>query len=854
MPAKIHVVKVVFLVLCLSMLALQNGCSNSGSGNNAQAPASDGNAIHLSLSTTTGFMAVVADGRSTIPIRMQVTNGSGAGMSGVSVTFATTAGTLSEAPVVRATRDVLSADQANQIVAPRADGNGSVTVTTDANGIAQVLLTASTRVETAVVTADALGFRTNIVINFVPDAPARVQLSASPTTVNAGSTSTFTATVTDANGNPVSGETVTFTLSTNMSGATLSSMSGTTNSNGQATVTYTAGSTPGADTVRALATSSGVSGSTSVKVTVPAIAGVARIDLLVSSPQLGSAGTGNVMLTALVRDAANNVVSGIPVNFTADSGSIQVTNKTTGANGTATALLTTGGDPKNRTITVKATIGNLSSTNTVLVSGTTLSVSGASTLVLGATTQLSILLHDSGGSGIPNQPITVSSALGNTLSATTVTTDATGQSIVDVTARVPGNDTIQVSVLGATATVMLTVNAANFAFTAPAASAQVLLNASQPVTVHWDEAGVNQVGRTINFFATRGTLSPPSAPPTDANGNTTVTISSPQAGPAVINANVTGGPSSQVSIEFFATTPSALVLHAVPTTLGVNAPGSTTQQSVITATVQDMAGNLVKNRMVSFSLRDTIGGSVFPASAVTDSFGRASTVYTAGAVPSAKDGVVITAVVDCPLLLPPLPPTCTATVQLTVAQQALFVTLGTGNLIQTPSNTQYAQPYSVIVTDANGNPVGNVPIELSVLPTQYQKGMYICTGSWFKAPTTISPCLNEDLNLNGVLDKIPLNEDLNGNDRLDPGNVATTVPGRVVTNATGFAFFDVVYAREFTWVEVALQARTTVVGSESLSRVVFFLPGLASDFSNCNVSPPGVVSPYGMAATCGDPK
>ena len=32
MPVQTHVVKVVFLVLCLSMLTLQNGCSNPGSG------------------------------------------------------------------------------------------------------------------------------------------------------------------------------------------------------------------------------------------------------------------------------------------------------------------------------------------------------------------------------------------------------------------------------------------------------------------------------------------------------------------------------------------------------------------------------------------------------------------------------------------------------------------------------------------------------------------------------------------------------------------------------------------------------------------------------------------------------
>ncbi len=89
----------------------------------------------------------------------------------------------------------------------------------------------------------------------------------------------------------------------------------------------------------------------------------------------------------------------------------------------------------------------------------------------------------------------------------------------------------------------------------------------------------------------------------------------------------------------------------------------------------------------------------------------------------------------------------------------------------------------------------------------------------------------------------------NNNGRLDPGNVAS-VPSTVTTNTSGFALFDIVYAKEFTWVEVELEARTVVAGSEGGSRVRFFLRGLVSDFNNCLVAPPGQVSPYGVATTC----
>jgi hypothetical protein len=727
-----------------------------------------------------------------------------------------------------------------------------------------------------------MGFRTHIDILFIPGPAARVQIAASPTTVNASGTSTLTATVTDANGNLVPSEALTFTFSTNTSGASLSPTSGTTNLNGQVTVQYTAGTTAGTDTVRALATSTSVAGSTSIAVIAPppgtdtGTGGSvpSRIDLLVSSPQLSSNGTGSVTLTVLVRDAANNVVSGVPVRFSADSGGIQVTNGTTGAQGTATALLTTSGDQRNRTINVTAMANNISSQNTVQITGTTLSISGANAIVLGVSTRLSILLRDSGGTGIANQPITVSSALGNPLSATTVTTDFTGQTTVDVTGLTPGTDTIQVSGLGTTATTTLLISAANFLLTAPAPATQVQLNTPQAVTVHWDQAGVPQAGQLINFFATRGNFIPtPTAlcPPspvqvqtptisvlTDAQGNATVSICADNSGPAIISAaaNVSSGPSSQVGIEFIATTVAPpLIIQASPTTLGVNVSGGTTQQSIITAVLRDGQGNLVQNKTVSFAVQDVSGGRITPPSAVTDSFGRASTVYVAGAVPSAQDGVLITATADG----------IQNTVTLTVTQQPLFVILGTGNQLAAPTTTQYSQPYSVLVNDANGNPVAGATVELNVIPKRYEKGLYVlsfnsenrtCVG-WVKFRTvqgnlipddTDHACDNEDVNLNGILNP---GEDSAGNNngRLDPGNVAAT-PQTVITDATGFALFEVLYAKEFTWVEVELEARAFVAGSEGLSRARFFLNGIVSDFNNCTVAPPGAISPYGTATTC----
>jgi hypothetical protein len=465
------------------------------------------------------------------------------------------------------------------------------------------------------------------------------------------------------------------------------------------------------------------------------------------------------------------------------------------------------------------------------------------------------LLQDSGGNGIAQQTVTLTSNQGNTITPASVTTDFKGQATVDVRADVGNPDTITASALGATGSISLIVSTADFTFLAPTPeNREIDLGDLETITIRWLEAGVPQAGQTIDFYVTRGTLTATSAV-TDANGQASTQVSSSNAGPAVITAEVTedGSPSAQISIEFVATSADSLILRANPTSLSVNLPGNNDQQSIITAVVRDANDNLVKNQKVSFTLEDTSGGSIFPPSADTDSFGRASTVYTAGLTPSSQDGVIVVAQVGTTSCNPadPIPSGPCDQVIFTVAQRSLFVTLGTSHLLTAPTSTQYAKPYTVLVTDANSNPIANATVELNIYPTRYQKGVYAhvfddsdqCIG-WDKS--VIIPCDNEDIDRNGILNP---GEDFNNNGVLDPTNVAE-VPTTVITDATGFAFFDVLYAREFTWVEIELEARTTVAGSEGSSKARFFLPGLADDFSNCDVAPPGHVSPEGQALTC----
>lgn len=797
-------------------------------------------------------------------MRVTVTNAAGAGQAGVAVTFSTTAGLLSDTVGGAATQSATAA-------VPRAEGT-TLPVQTNANGVAEVVLTAAPRLGSAVVTAAISGgFRTSATILFVAGPPAKVALVINPTSVDAGGTATLQAAVVDEDNLPAQGVTVNFTAVTNTSGATLAAASAVTNANGQASVGYTAGAAGGTDTLRA-AVGSLTATASIVVIGPPPPPSPASIELLLSKPQLDSGGVDSVTLTALVQDGNNIFLAGVPVVFQADSGGIAVTNGTTNASGAATALLSTAGDQRNRTIAVTATAQALRDEQTVVVTGTNMTISGASTLVRNGTTRLSIVLRDSTGTGIANQSIRVTSQQGNTIVLINPVTDFSGQMSVDVTATRTGNDTITATALEATATHALTISPDNFsvAFAGPPGNntPEIALGPpGQRLRVHWDRNGTPQNGRNIRVFTTRGTLTDvanrtntgtPIVVVTDARGDAFVDITAANAGSALVTAatELTGGPSVEITLEFVATIPVSLLLQASPTVLSVNQTGSEDQRSTIAAVVRDANLNPVKNQIVSFVIiSDGSNGRLRSSQATTDSFGRASTEYIAGANASARDGVVIDAVVlgtvRCDPTLPVPNGPCDE-VKLTVAQQSLRLTLGTGNSVIEPDTTRFQLPYSVLVTDANGSPQGDVTVNLSLFTLRYHKGVYVLTAlipPWRQQPT-VSNCPNEDVNRNGRLDA---GEDIDGNRVLNPPPAAAVLAS-VRTDAAGIANFNVVYLQDnATWFDVELEARTNVAGSESFTRAIFTLPGLASDYANAASSPPGVVSPNGTSVSCSIP-
>ncbi len=582
------------------------------------------------------------------------------------------------------------------------------------------------------------------------------------------------------------------------------------------------------------------------------------VAMLSSSPQMPSDGSAPATITALVQDSTNNVVSGVPVTFTATSGAIQVTSGTTGSNGSATATLSTGGNSSDRQITVSGVAGSTTATITVSVIGTKLSLSGPSSLVMGASGTYTATLVDSAGKPIANTSVAITSAKGNTVSATPVTTNSTGEATFTLTATTAGSDTITAAADGIQATQSVSVSSQEFSFSSPAEGAEIDIGSNKTVSVIWVDAGTPVNAQPVTFATTRGAFTATGTSTatvnTDSTGTATATVSSTNAGPATISA--TGGNnvvSTQVTVDFIATAPSSVNVQASPSTV------ATQGQSTITATVRDANNNLVPNQTVDFTLTDLTGGSLSAATAISNAEGQATVVYTASSTTSATNGVTVTASVQGTGI--------SGSTQLTVAGQTVFLSLGTGNTVNAVySSTQYELPYSVQAVDSSGHGISGVTVDFTVTSLGYLKGARIWSAAlttWQTVGSTtntdpdvyildgVDGCLSEDVNDNGILDP---GEDYNGNGKLDPGLVASTDVSSGTTGTAGSASVNLIYPKDHAYyVAVKLTATATVSGTQSSTSVSFWLPGAAVDFNSVNTAPPGPTSPYGIATTCIDP-
>ena len=574
---------------------------------------------------------------------------------------------------------------------------------------------------------------------------------------------------------------------------------------------------------------------------------VATVTVITDSPTIPSSGQTPATVSALVRDSNNQFVKDVQVQFSSTSGGLAVTNAVTDANGIARATLSTAGDPSTRSITVSAQAAGRSGEVTIGVTGTSVSIQGPDSLVTNTAGSYEAVVVNSGGNPVAGQVVTLTTAPAATLSVATVTTDANGRAPFTMTPTSNAVIALTAAAAGATTSKSVSVSADSFTFTSPAADQTFTLAPTPaPVTITWSSGGAPVSGGTVTFSTTRGTIATPVVV-TNGSGQATATVTSATAGEAVVTATNING-STQRRIVFVASNASQIDVQANPFTVVIN------QSSTITAVVRDANNNLVASKTVVFGLSDPTGGSLSVGTAVTDGQGRASTVYRASSTTSAASGVHVTASV--------LNTAVTDTVDLTVAGSAVSLKIGTGNVIEEiNSGTQYKVPYVVQVTDANSKGVPGIAVSLSALSWDYIKGKRVAGATAWGTQPSASPCTNEDrLLMSAQTDfnnKIDLGEDFNGNGRLESGNIVTIVTdGSNVTDKDGFLQFSIIYPQEYAYyVSLILRARAAVQGTESTNeRGPDLLSGISTDFNNITIAPPGMVSPFGQATSCSDPK
>ena len=573
------------------------------------------NVIVIGSITTSANNGSIPVGGNTV-IRALVKDNTGLVVPNATVAFSTTAGTLSGA------------------------------TPTDVNGIASVSLTAGNKVLTATVSASISGFTGTAPVNFTAGAANTVVVSAAPSSVKPGGTSSISAYVVDANNNPVAGETVTFSIPTRVSGQpTLSAATAATSNNGLATVTYTAGTGSGIDTVTAI-TGNGISPATPVSISVSP-SNVVVGSVVVTSNSATIPVNGSTQVQALVKDTSGQPVAGATVVFTSstavpfgNAGTLSPTSATTDANGVARATLTAG--PAILTTTVSASTGGISGTTQVgFTTGAAASVSvdaSPNAVKHGGASTLTIAVVDGNGNPIANEPITLSfTSHGSgvpTLNLTSGTTNSSGLLFATYTAGATSGgvtDSVKaVASTGANGSLTITVNdgaAVVGTVALVAANSSILVSTSTVLSATVLDTGGQPISGAAVSFATNGGTLTSATGTTNVSGVATTTLTAGTATQAATVRASASNVSGSAVVNITSGTAAVVGINAMPNTVK---PGGT---SILTVAVTDANGNAVANEPVNLTF--TASGSGTPSlsavSGTTNANGLLVVSYTAGA-------------------------------------------------------------------------------------------------------------------------------------------------------------------------------------------------------------------------------
>jgi uncharacterized protein YjdB len=443
----------------------------------------------------------------------------------------------------------------------------------------------------------------------MPPGVASVQVSPTSAAITVGGTVHLQAHPLDANGNPLTGRTVTWS-SSNDAVATV-------NDSGVVT-----GVATGAATITA--TSEGSSGTAGIAVALAAPASIS-----VAPPSITVTAGQSSQLTATVKDSDGSVISGAPVTWTVDKPGVALVGSTglvAGQSaGTATVTATSGSVHVDVPVTV-----TLPPANAVVVSP------GTVALLVTQRQQLTGTVTDANGNTIPGQTITWASS--NTSVA------AVGSSGL-VIAVAPGTATITAtsgSVHGTADVTVSLVPVRRVNLTPDALTFTEGDQGTQLDVTLLDSAGnaLSQVGRTVNWSSNNSGVA-------SVNGTGFVTPGAP--GQAVITASLAGtGLSATATVTVARVPVASVVVTPTPDTLVV------LQQLQLTATPQDADGHPLTGRAITWDGSDDNIATVSSNGRVTALSPGSMTV---SASTGGKTGTATIVVIQVPVASVELSPT-----------------------------------------------------------------------------------------------------------------------------------------------------------------------------------------------------
>lgn len=550
-------------------------------------------------------------------------------------------------------------------------------------------------------------------------------------------------------------------------------------------------------------------------------------------------------ITAIVRAESSAVIEGVPVAFRATGGELLASSAQTDARGRAEVTFSAGTDRENHAVTITATVSGLEERSVdVAIVGTTVALSvNRTNIEIGApAVHLLIRVRDAGGEqGVFNAPVVLTAASNPdgmvSLSKYTGVTDSNGELDVELSGTVSGTVTVTVQVLGAQASKDFVVGEVGFVFgiTSPVDdSASLYVGDTLPIVVNApDQTAVLFVTTVGTLTGAGGTGQVITVPVT--GGTASAVLSSAVAGIATIWVMDADDPSTNDSLKVDISPPvsdsSQVALQATPTVIETNAGDVNT--ATLIATVRNADDQIIRGAPVVFSMERATGGGEFisPSIAYTNSQGQATATFTSGSLASDAAGVTVCAAVA------EMPAIATSCVSIIIGGTAGSVVISQGSVIESVNNdTAYRLPMSVLVTDSAGSPVVGAAVSLSVWPSRCATGHWVEVKEDVCEPLYECVLINEDLNKNGRLDP---GEDRNGDGSLTPPAAAAgEVPAQVITDENGAATFDLIYLKSSTaWIEDQVTATTVVNGTETRSAYTFWLPWLVDESCHLPSSP-----------------